>query len=197
VSHLSQTVLLVDDDPRLLGALRRALRHEPYELLVAETADAALWVLASAPVDVLVTDERMPGMSGVEFLARVRADHPHVVSMMLTGHASVETAIRAINAGEVYRLFTKPCDASELAVAIRQALQLRTLIRQSRRLLETVRRQSPSGGLDADEGGGPLVYEVDASPTDLDALLREIQDELDAAESREAGQARRGPRAAG
>jgi DNA-binding NtrC family response regulator len=188
MTYPRQSVLLVDDDARLLAALRRTLHYEPYELLLAESADAALRLLSTTPVDVLVTDQRMPGMSGAEFLARVRAEHPHVVSIMLTGHADLATAISAINAGEVYRFFTKPCDAPALAAAIRQALQLKALIRQSRRLLETVRRQSharPHAQPDVPPQllvAEPVVYEIDASPTDLDALLREIQAELDAAD---------------
>jgi two-component system, probable response regulator PhcQ len=198
--HVKQTVLLVDDDPHLLSALRRALRFEPYEVLLAETAGAALWLLASSRVDVLVTDQRMPGMSGAEFLAKVRAEYPHVISIMLTGHADLATAISAINAGEVYRFFTKPCDAGSLAAAIRQALQLKTLIRQTRQLLDTVRRQAVelgAGGTIGDDADGEgaasaIVYEADAT-VDLDALIREIEAELEAAEARPtAGQPPRG-----
>jgi DNA-binding NtrC family response regulator len=189
-------VLLVDDDRNLLAALRRALSREPYEVVVAESADAALRILMSTPVDVLVTDQRMPGMSGAQFVARVRARHSNVVSIMLTGHADLATAMTAINAGEVYRFFTKPCDAAALAVAIRQALQLNRLIAQARRLLDTVRRQSgarlPEYVPEPEEAPAPVVYEIDAAPTDLDALLREIQAELDSADRRQAARRGRG-----
>jgi DNA-binding NtrC family response regulator len=185
------TVLLVDDDARLLAALRRALQGEPYELLVAETPGAALWLLATRHVDVLVSDQHMPCMSGTEFLTRVRAEYPHVISIMLTGHADLHTAMSAINSGEVYRFFTKPCEAGSLAVAIRQALQLRTLIRQTRRLLDTVRRQAvelgsahgAAGDAFADEGIQTVVYEA-GEEVDLETLLREIERELDGAEAR-------------
>jgi CheY-like chemotaxis protein len=187
--------LLVDDDPRLLAALRRALHSEPYELLDAASPGAALWVLSTRHVDVLVTDEQMPGMSGTEFLTRVRAEYPHVISIMLTGHADLRTAMSAINSGEVYRFFTKPCDAGSLAVAIRHALQLRMLIRQTRRLLDLVRRKpfghgpvagvddmlgDPSCGMTYDDDPTPtIVYEVDET-ADLGTLLREIETELGA-----------------
>jgi DNA-binding NtrC family response regulator len=173
--RLEQTVLLVEDDAHLLASLRRMLRAEPYTLLVASAPSEALGVLASHPVDVLITDQRMPGMSGVEFLSRVRARYPHVVSMMVTGHADVATAIRAINSGEVYRLFTKPCEAGTLAIAIRQALQHKALVFQARRLLDSVRGRPAE----------PVIYEVDES-VDLNALLREIEAELDEAERRNA-----------
>jgi two-component system probable response regulator PhcQ len=195
--RLEQTVLLVDDDAQLLASLRRALRAEPYTLVVAESPAEALRLLASLPVDVVLTDQRMPGMSGAEFLARVRAQYPHVISIMLTGHADLATAIRAINAGEVYRLFTKPCDVGTLAVAIRQALQHRELVHQTRRLLDTLRRDAPpptdvaSGSVASGDdpwraATDPVVYEVheaDAS-VDLDELLREIEAELEDADRR-------------
>lgn len=187
MSH-AQTVMLVDDDPKLLAALRRALHFEPYDLLLAETTSAALWLLATRPIDVLVSDQCMPGMSGTAFLAKVRAEHPHVISIMLTGHADLSTAISAINAGEVYRFFTKPCDAGSLAMAIRHALQQKALIRQARRLLETVRRQglalAPELDGMADAAAPAVLYETDGAPEDLDALLREIQEELDAGDRR-------------
>jgi two-component system, probable response regulator PhcQ len=200
--HLDQTVLLVDDDEHLLASLRRALRAEPYTLVVAASPAEALGLLASRPVDVVLTDQRMPGMSGAEFLARVRAQYPHVISIMLTGHADLATAISAINAGEVYRLFTKPCDVGTLAVAIRQALQHRALVHQARRLLDTLRRETTAppaglalGGVSGDaalDGDAwrvppePVVYEVhDADErVDLDALLREIEAELEDADRR-------------
>jgi DNA-binding NtrC family response regulator len=189
MTHASQTVLLVDDDANLLTALRRALHAEPYEVLLAGTADAALWLLASRSVDVLVTDQHMPGMSGAEFLARVRAEHPQVVSLMLTGHGDLATAMQAINAGEVYRFFTKPCDVAALAAAIRQGLQLRASLRQgSVRLPLAPDEQNPD---DADDATAPRVYEADASPTDLDALLREIQADLEASTRHDAGRPRR------
>jgi DNA-binding NtrC family response regulator len=194
--RFEQTVLLVDDDAHLLASLRRALRAEPYTIVVAGSPAEALGLLASRPVDVVLTDQHMPGMSGAEFLVRVRAQYPHVISIMLTGHADLATAIHAINAGEVYRLFTKPCDVGTLAVAIRQALQHRELVRQSRRLLETLRREAmPLPTSDAALGDAwpaaadPVVYEVhEADGTvDLDELLREIEAELEDADRRREG----------
>lgn len=188
----SYTVLLVDDEPNLLQGLRRALRREPYEILVAEGAAAALRLLDARPVDVVVSDEAMPGMSGTEFLGRVRSQYPDTIRIMLTGHGTLKVAIRAINDGEVYRFLTKPCDPVDLALTIRQALQRRTLLLETRQLLRTVRRQSvvideldrTAKGLTEvarDQAGAILLDEV---PTDLDALLNEVQAEIEAAESR-------------
>jgi two-component system probable response regulator PhcQ len=185
---MTHTVLLVDDDRSLLDALRRTLQREPYRLLLAESAREALRILARDPVDVVVSDEGMPGMSGTDFLARVQAEHPDTIRIMLTGQASLGLAIRAINRGQVYRFFTKPCSAVELGIALRQALQQRELLRKSRRLLQTVRRQSAviedrdggePGGVRRDPSGAVVVS---AAPVDLDALLKEVEAELEAAD---------------
>jgi DNA-binding NtrC family response regulator len=189
---MRHTVLLVDDDVSVLSGLRRALHREPYEVLVAESADAALARLAAFPVDVVISDESMPGMLGTELLAQSRIRYPETVRILLTGHSSLDVAIRAINEGEVYRFFTKPCNPVELAVTIRQALQQRELLRGSRRLLHAVRRQSAViaelerqwEGLtrvERDHSGAILLSDV---PTDTATLLEELQRELDTADQR-------------
>src|SRR5262245_4719312 len=119
---MKHSVLLVDDDASLLQGLRRALHGEPYEIVTAGSARAALDVIASQPIDVVVSDEEMPGMRGNQLLASVHASHPDTMRIMMTGQASLEVAMRAINEGHAYRFFTKPCNVVELAVGIRQAL---------------------------------------------------------------------------
>jgi DNA-binding NtrC family response regulator len=138
---MPHTVLLVDDDPNVLDGLSRALRKEPYEIATAASAEAALALMDAQPVDVVVADQNMPGMNGTELLARIRASYPKTMRLMLTGAASVEVAIRAINMGEIFRFMTKPCDPDEVGAAIRQAIQQKELEVQSRRLLGTVREQ--------------------------------------------------------
>lgn len=188
----SYTVLFVDDDPNLLQGLRRALRREAYEIVTADNPAAALRLLDTRPIDVVVSDESMPGMSGTEFLARVRAEHPDTIRILLTGHATLKVAVRAINDGEVYRLLTKPCDPADLGFTISQALQRRMLLLETQRLLRTVRSQSAV--IDEMERGAQGLTEVartaqgaiviDDVPTDLDALLKEAQAEVEAAEKR-------------
>src|SRR2546425_2358089 len=116
-------VLLVDDEPHVTEALKRVLREEAYDIRTASSARTALQILAREAVDVVVSDERMPGMSGSEFLATVRRSYPNTVRILLTGHASLEAAVRAINEGEVYRFLTKPCKEADLTRAIEHALQ--------------------------------------------------------------------------
>lgn len=186
------TVLLVDDDAQLLQGLTRALRREPYEIVQANSAKDALGTLASREIGVIVSDEGMPDMSGHELLARVHARHPDTMRIILTGNGSLEVAMRAINEGQVCRFFTKPCNVVELGVAIRQALQQRELVLESRRLLQMLRRQSAVMDELEGEVRGLTAIQRDASgaivipdaPTDLDALLKEAEAELLAADER-------------
>jgi DNA-binding NarL/FixJ family response regulator len=115
-------ILLVDDEPEVISAIKEALFHEPYELVGVGDPIEALRVLATKPFDVVVADEKMPSMGGAEFLATVRRDFPSTVRIILTGHASVGSAVRAINEGAVYRYLLKPFPASALGEIIRQGL---------------------------------------------------------------------------
>lgn len=105
MSKHKATILLVDDEPNVTDALKRSMRNEPYELLTASSAASAQQILAGRHVDVVVSDEQMPGMAGSEFLSWVRAQFPHTIRMILSGQATLAAAIRAINEGEVYRFF--------------------------------------------------------------------------------------------
>ncbi len=135
------TVLCVDDEPQVLAGLRNALRKHPFTILTATSGNQALELLAGHDVEVVVSDEQMPGMAGSELLSLVRERYPETIRIILTGQASLEAAIRAINEGEVYRFLSKPCNAAELAVTIQNALQLRDLARASSRLLVRAREQ--------------------------------------------------------
>jgi two-component system, probable response regulator PhcQ len=136
-----RTVLIVDDEENILSALQRALRRENYTLLTAGEPAEAFIILKQAQVDVVVSDHLMPNMSGLEFLKEVRAMHPDVVRIMLTGHAEMSTAMEAINEGEIFRFLTKPWDDAELKVALHLAFDRLTQERTNRRLLAAVHYQ--------------------------------------------------------
>jgi DNA-binding NtrC family response regulator len=139
---MEHKVLIVDDEPTITDLLKDALANEPYDILSAASAEEALPILDREQVDVVISDEKMPGMSGSEFLAIVRQEYPDTVRMILTGHASLESAIRAINEGEIYRFFTKPCNVFDLAITIHQAIKYNDLMKESKRLLKMLNRQS-------------------------------------------------------
>lgn len=135
------TVLFVDDDPSLLEGLQDALRKQPFRIETAGSAAEALARLAQVPIDIVVSDEQMPGLSGSELLAQVRQRFPDSIRILLTGQASLDAAIRAINEGQVYRFLTKPCNPMQLAHVIRDALALKRLAKASTHLLDASRRQ--------------------------------------------------------
>ena len=115
-------ILLVDDDQESLHSMRRAMRKQPFQLLLAPCGEDALRMLETNAVEVVVSDERMPSMSGSDLLARVATQYPDTVRIMLTGEASIEAAQRAINQGQVFRLLTKPVEPCELAQVIQDGL---------------------------------------------------------------------------
>lgn len=115
------TLLVVDDEPGIVKALQRILRDEGYRVLTALEAEEALRLVASEPVDVVLSDIDMPGMSGLELMSRLRRNYPAVVRLVLTGRASLAHAVAAINDGEVFRFMTKPWDMDELREVLRQA----------------------------------------------------------------------------
>jgi len=139
---MQHKVLIVDDDSALRDMMKEAFAREPYEVIIAGSANEALGLLAQSPADVVISDEMMPGLSGSEFLAIVRKKYPQTIRMILTGHANLESAIRAINEGEIYRFFTKPCNMIDLAITVRQAIQHNAAINESKRLKKVVAQQS-------------------------------------------------------
>jgi two-component system probable response regulator PhcQ len=179
------TILLVDDEPNVTDALKRALRREPYDILTATSGAGAQELLERQHVDVVISDEQMPGMSGSVFLSTVRKQYPHTIRMILSGQASLEAAVRAINEGEVYRFFLKPCNPTDLIFTVQQALAHKRLEDQSRRLLRKYQRQSAtlarlkhdSPGilrLETDEQGAVVVDEADGE-CDVNDLLTQIE----------------------
>ena len=182
---IAAKILLVDDEPNVTEALKRALRREPYEILTATSGAAAQEILGRHHVDVVISDEQMPGMSGSVFLAAVRKQFPQTIRMILSGQASLEAAVRAINEGEVYRFFLKPCNPADLAITIQQALAHKRLEEQSRRLLREYQKQAStlarlehhSPGilhLHTDEQGAVVVDESDGE-CDVNDLLSQIE----------------------
>ncbi len=181
---MSQTVLFVDDEPEITEGLKRTLRKEPYDVITANSANEALELLKKGGVDVVISDEKMPGMTGTEFLARVRNKYPETIRMVLTGQASLEAAIHAINKGQIYRFLTKPCNDMDLAFTIQQALRQKQLVKKANQLLRISRRQAAI--IQRMENDHPEILKVerdregaimiDESERDLDPddLIREL-----------------------
>ncbi|HNH24651.1 MAG TPA: response regulator, partial [Accumulibacter sp.] len=116
-------VLLVDDEPNVLAALRRLLRRDGYRVLTAESAETALVTLARETVHVIVSDQRMPSMDGIEFFSRIRILHPETVRLVLSGIAEVGVLTDAINKGAIYKYLNKPWDDGHFLSEIRDAFR--------------------------------------------------------------------------
>lgn len=139
---MSAKVLFVDDEPNVLQSIKRTLRKE-FDLDTAEGGDEALQLLnANGAYAVIVSDMRMPGMNGVELLARAKIEFPDTVRMMLTGNADQQTAVDAVNHGDIFRFMNKPCETKELANAVSSGIRQHQLITAERELLENTLRGS-------------------------------------------------------
>lgn len=135
-------VLFVDDEPSILNALRRVVRPAGYRILIAEGGEAGLALLAQESVDLVVSDMRMPGMDGAQFLQEVRRRWPKIQRVLLTGYADIGSTIAAINLGEIHRYIAKPWDDQELLLALREGLARRELERENERLQALTQQQN-------------------------------------------------------
>jgi len=134
--------MLVDDEENVLRALERSLhRAGPYQIIKCAGPKAALEILEKEKVDVVVSDHLMPDMKGMDFLVEVRKLHPHVVRILLTGHADVEVAIQGINSGKLFRFLTKPWDDEELRAIVQKAMELSRVQRNSRAVIAELKQQ--------------------------------------------------------
>ena len=139
---MTHKVLLVDDEPNVLFALKRSLRKEDFEILTATSGEEALQILGNKEIDVVISDQDMPGMTGTTLLAHLKEKFPDTVRLMLTGKATLEVAVEAINEGAISRFLMKPCNITDLTVTIRQALQQKELMAKAMQLVRKVQTQN-------------------------------------------------------
>ncbi len=118
-------ILVVDDEEMVLNALRRVLANPEWDLVTANSGAQALEIMARQPIALIISDQRMPQMSGLELLNRVKSSYPDTARVVLTGYAEMEVVVKAINQGEVYRFFTKPWNNAELIETVCEVLQRR------------------------------------------------------------------------
>jgi len=133
---VTDKILFVDDEQNVLQSMRRQLRKR-FPLQTALSGDEALEVMKrEGPFAVIVSDMRMPGMNGVELLSRVKNLYPDTVRIMLTGNADQETAIEAVNSGQIFRFLTKPCSTAILVPALALAQRQYRLVTAEKELLQ-------------------------------------------------------------
>ncbi|HEX6828358.1 MAG TPA: EAL domain-containing protein, partial [Burkholderiales bacterium] len=123
VEPAQRTLLIVDDEPNVLASLNRALRREDYRILAVGSPQEGMEMLATHNVGVILSDQRMPEMTGTEFLSRVKLMYPRVVRIILSGHTDLATITDAINRGAVYKFLTKPWEDAVLRATLREAFE--------------------------------------------------------------------------
>ncbi len=138
---MSERILCVDDEPNVLAGYRRQLRKQ-FDIEVARGGEEGLDALARGPFAVIVSDMRMPGLSGAQFLARVREAAPDSVRMLLTGFADQQAAIAAVNDGHIFRFLTKPCPPETFLKALAAGVRQYRLLQSEKELLEHTLRGS-------------------------------------------------------
>jgi response regulator RpfG family c-di-GMP phosphodiesterase len=122
-------VLLVDDEESILNSLRRLLRSQPYDVVLATGGAQALEIMATRPIDLVMSDARMPGMDGATLLAEVHRLYPGTRRILLTGYADLSTIVKAINDGQIHRYISKPWNDEELQLILQQTLEHQRLER--------------------------------------------------------------------
>jgi signal transduction histidine kinase len=134
----NRTVLCIDDEREILSALQRSLRNVAGQVVTATNGEEGIALLEEHAPAVIISDMRMPGMNGAEFLQRVLEFAPHTFRILLTGHADIEAAISAINKGEIHRYMHKPWDSDELNQAIKQGFERHDLIQANLALTDSL-----------------------------------------------------------
>jgi len=136
-------VLLVDDEENILKSLKRLLMDEDIDIFIAKSGEAGLELLRNTPgVDLIVSDQRMPGLTGAEFLQKSREIVPNAIRIMLTGYADINATIDAINKGGAYRYLSKPWDDDEMLRTIRESVGHCRLLAENQRLHALVEKQN-------------------------------------------------------
>ena len=121
------TLLVVDDEPNIVRAIRRLFRGDTMNLETAGSGEEALQIVREKPIHVLLTDNRMPGMPGIELVRKVRTINPDIVRMIISGQSDMDALLDAINDGEVFRFISKPWSDVDLKIAVNLAMAHRRL----------------------------------------------------------------------
>lgn len=135
------TLLFIDDEANILSSLKRLFRPLGYIILTAESGADALGILENTTVDLVISDMRMPNMSGAEVLEKIHNQWPDVVRILLTGYSDMSSTIAAINRGEIYRYIAKPWHDDDIVLVVRDGLERKHLLAEKQRLEALTLRQ--------------------------------------------------------
>jgi response regulator RpfG family c-di-GMP phosphodiesterase len=135
-------LLFVDDEPNILKALKRLFRGSEYVVHLAEGGAEGLEVFAQTPIDLVISDMRMPQMDGAEFLTRVVEQWPDTMRILLTGYADIESTVAAVNKGKIYSYCSKPWEDNELKILVNNALEQKRLLEERQQLFAVINQQN-------------------------------------------------------
>lgn len=169
-----QVVLVVDDEPANQRAVRRALLDE-CTVLGANSGEEALAVLTSEQIALVITDQRMPGMSGTDLLAETIRTYPNLVRIVLTGYTDVETLVAAINGGQVYHFLSKPWETRELRQVVRRGLERHCAEMERIRLMEELEVAWGRARREAEQKGSLLTLTAHELGTPLHILVNSLE----------------------
>ena len=184
---MENTILIVDDEPSVLSSIKRSLVQLQYTVYTAENANEALEVLRQQEFKVILTDEKMPLITGSKLLSIVKKQFPNVVRTMLTGQNNTETALNAVNQGEIYKFLIKPWNSVDLSLTILSAVKKYNLESLNRKLLNKVKclqlnlrilekRDPTISRLEKNEEG--LLMTPEITQSELSQLILECERDL-------------------
>ena len=135
------TILIVDDEKNIITSMTRALMNDNYRIIGALSGEEGLSMLKDYEIDLIISDQQMPGMSGLEFLKQVQIDYPNILTIMLTAHSDVKIVMEAINEAGVYKFILKPWNVDDLRLTVRRALEMRHLVMERDMLIHRVKKR--------------------------------------------------------
>lgn len=135
-----RTILIVDDEEIILELTVNALKADNFNLLTAKSGEEGLDKLGANEVHLVISDQNMTGMTGLEFLQMVKVKYPSVITIMLTGYADLETAVNAINNAGVYKFIIKPWNVFDLRATIWRALEMQLVLSEKSVLLDKIKK---------------------------------------------------------
>jgi adenylate cyclase len=138
------TIMIVDDDSTILMLMSNVFMYEDNYILTAESGEEALVKIKNNKIDLVISDQNMPGMSGLQLLRRVRVEYPDVVTIILTASSEVETAVKAVNEVGVYQFILKPFNVMDLRLTVKRALEYKQLLDERNLLLQVVAKLEPN-----------------------------------------------------
>ena len=170
-----RTLLLVDDEPNIVASLKRLFRQDGHVILTANSGPEGLELLSKHKVDVIISDQRMPGMTGVEFLRAAKVNYPDTIRIVLSGYTELQSVTAAINEGAVYRFLTKPWEDAQLREHIHKAFEYKELLEENQLLdirIRTTNQELVAANRQLGEVLQKTRHQIERDETSL-AIVRE------------------------